>query len=62
MTNLFALTYKIIRLDHKEDSITKEIYNSYDEAYNAIEKIKENICCSDTDMENDIYYEIIKTI
>mgnify|MGYP001246804277 FL=1 len=62
MNNLFVLTYKIIRIDHKEDAITKEIYNSYDEAYNAIEKIKGNICCSDTDIENDIYYEIIKTI
>tara|TARA_Y100000589_G_C26994119_1_gene563888 strand:- start:500 stop:673 length:174 start_codon:yes stop_codon:yes gene_type:complete len=54
------MTYKIIRHDKESDDITKQSFNSYDEAYILLEEIYSDICCSDADYEDRPYYEIIK--
>ena len=61
-TILKALTmiYKIIRHDKKSDDMTQQSFNSYDEAYDLLEEIYSDVCCSDADYGDRPYYEIIK--
>ena len=54
------MRYKIIRLDGKEDSLTKFTYGSYDEAHLILEDIFGNSCCSDVDYDDLPGYDIIK--
>ena len=54
------MTYKIIRHDKESDDITKQAFNSYDEAYDLLEKIYADVCCSDADYADRLYYEIIE--
>ena len=54
------MTYKIIRYDEETDEITEQSFNSYDEAYDLLEKIYSDICCSDADYGDRPYYQIIK--
>ena len=52
------MTYKIIRIDGKKDKITSKTFSSYEDAYNLLEKLYGDICCSDADYEGIIYYDI----
>ena len=54
------MTYKIIRLDQESDDITHQLFDSYDEAYDVLEEIYSDICCSDADYGDRPYYEIIE--
>jgi hypothetical protein len=54
------MTYKIIRHDKESDDLTEQSFNSYDEAYDLLEDIYADICCSDADYGDRPYYEIIK--
>ena len=54
------MIYKIIRLDQKTDHITLQSFDSYDEAYDVLEEIYADVCCSDADYGYSPYYEIIK--
>ena len=54
------MTYKIIRLDQESDDITHQLFDSYDEAYDVLEEIYSDICCSDADYVDRPYYEIIE--
>ena len=54
------MKFKIIRLDGKDDRLTKNIYESYDEAYKTLENLLGGLCCSDTDYEVLPGYDIIK--
>ena len=54
------MTYKIIRQDKEFDEITEQSFNSYDEAYDLLEEIYGDICCSDADYGDRPYYEIIE--
>ena len=54
------MRYKIIRLDGKEDRLTKIIYETYDEAHKTLENILGELCCSDVDYEVLPGYDIIK--
>ena len=54
------MSYKIIRLDGKEDRLTTLIYESYDEAYKSLENIFGDLCCSDADYDLMPGYDIIK--
>ena len=53
------MTYKIIRHDKESDDITEQSFISYDEAYDLLEKIYSDVCCSDADYGDRPYYEII---
>ena len=54
------MTYKIIRHDKESDEITVQEFNYYNEAYDLLEDIYSDICCSDADYGDRPYYEIIK--
>jgi len=54
------MKFKIIRLDGKEDRLTTNIYDSYDEAHKTLEKLLGCLCCSDVDYEILPGYDIIK--
>ena len=54
------MKYKIVRIDGKADMVTKLTFINYAEAYDLIQKLYGNICCSDPDDENFVYYEIVE--
>ena len=43
------MIYKIVRHDKESDDITQQSFNSYDEAYDLLEEIYSDVCCSDAD-------------
>ena len=54
------MKYQIKRLDGESDDITTQSFQSYDEAYDLLAEIYEDICCSDADYGDRPYYEIIE--
>ena len=54
------MIYKIVRYDKESDDITEQSFNSYDEAYDLLEEIYSDVCCSDADDGDRHYYEIIE--
>ena len=54
------MSYKIVRIDGKEDEVTKTTFTNYADAYDLLEKIYGDICCSDADYEDINYYDIIE--
>ena len=54
------MIYKIIRDDQESDNITHQVFDSYDQAYDVLEEVYSDICCSDADYGERPYYEIIE--
>ena len=54
------MQYLIIRDDGVEDDITSQSFDNYDDAYELLEKIYGDMCCSDADYEDRPYYEIVE--
>ena len=54
------MSYKITRIDGESDEITTQSFKSYDEAYDVLANIYEDLCCSDADYDDRPYYEIIE--
>ncbi len=54
------MKYAIARDDGQEDKITSQSFDNYDDAYDILEELYGNICCSDADNEESPYYEIIE--
>ena len=54
------MTFKIIRDDKESDYVTNQLFSNYEEAYDVLEKIYSDICCSDADYGDRPYYEIIE--
>ena len=54
------MTFILKRIDEKEDFYTTKKFKTYEEAYDFLEKIIGQTCCSDTDFEYDFYYNIIE--
>ena len=54
------MIYKIIRQDKESDDITVQSFNCYEEAYDLLEEIYSDVCCSDADYVDRPYYEIIE--
>ena len=54
------MKYQIKRLDGETDEITTLSFQSYDEAYDLLANVYEDICCSDADYDERPYYEIIE--
>ena len=46
------------RIDGEEDFYTTNRFNTYEEAYDFLEKLIGQNCCSDADFEKNFYYEI----
>jgi len=53
------MTYKLVRIDGKEDNITKKVFIDFDSAYDFLEKVYKDICCSDADYGDMNYYDIV---
>tara|TARA_B100000965_G_scaffold380658_1_gene377392 strand:- start:9377 stop:9565 length:189 start_codon:yes stop_codon:yes gene_type:complete len=54
------MKYKVRREDGENDEITSQSFQSYDEAYDLLTSIYEDVCCSDADYDDRPYYEIIE--
>ncbi len=52
------MKYLSTRQDGEEDEITCQDFDSYDDAYDLLEEIYADLCCSDADYEDRPYYEI----
>ena len=52
--------YKLCRHDNEIDDMSNKTFDSYDEAYDVLEEIYADICCSDADYGDRPYYEIIE--
>tara|TARA_B100000945_G_scaffold307703_1_gene296485 strand:- start:460 stop:630 length:171 start_codon:yes stop_codon:yes gene_type:complete len=55
------MNYKIVRIDGKEDEITSRIFYKYSDAYDLLERIYGDLCCSDADYGDMIYYDIVES-
>ena len=54
------MRYRITRDDREEDDITSQCFDNYDNAYELLEEIYGEMCCSDADYEDRPYYEIFE--
>ena len=54
------MVYKIIRIDRKNDKLTAQTFNKYSDAYDLLEELYGDICCSDADYEDITYYYIVE--
>ena len=54
------MRHLITRDDGEEDDITSQRFDNYDDAYELLEEIYGDMCCSDADYEDRPYYEIIE--
>ena len=54
------MRYQITSDDGEEDDITSQSFDNYDNAYELLEEIYGDMCCSDADYEDRPYYEIIE--
>ncbi|WP_193742474.1 hypothetical protein [Prochlorococcus marinus] len=54
------MTYKLIRLDGKEDKLTAQSFDKYSDAYDLLEEIFGDLCCSDADYADITYYDIVE--
>ena len=54
------MNYKIVRIDGKEDDVTLQAFSNFADAYDLLDEIYGDTCCSDADYEDIIYYDIIE--
>jgi len=54
------MVYKIIRIDGEDDKLTAQSFDKYSEAYDLLEELYGNYCCSDADYGDIIYYDIVE--
>ena len=52
------MEYKIVRIDGKNDNLTTQRFDNYSDAYDLLEELYGDVCCSDY---GDItYYDIVE--
>ena len=54
------MTYKIIRIDEKNDELTAQSFDKYSDAYDLIEELYGDLCCFDADYVDITYYDIVE--
>ena len=54
------MTYKIIRIDGKDDELTSQSFDKYSDAYDLLEELYGDLCCSDADYGDITYYDIVE--
>ena len=54
------MTYKIIRIDGKDDELTAQIFDKYSDAYDLLKELYGDLCCSDADSGDITYYDIVE--
>tara|TARA_B100000700_G_C14921745_1_gene797394 strand:+ start:683 stop:853 length:171 start_codon:yes stop_codon:yes gene_type:complete len=52
------MKYIITRQDGEKDEITTRIFTNYEAAYDLLEELYDDLCCSDADYDDRPYYEI----
>ena len=57
---VFLMIYKIVRIDGKEDDVTSQTFSNYADAYDLLDKIYGETCCSDDDYGDITYYDIVE--
>ena len=55
------MTYKIIRIDGKDDELTAQSFNKYSDAYDLLEELYGDLCCSDADYGDITYHNLKKS-
>ena len=55
------MSYKIIRLDGKDDELTAKCSDKYSDAYNLLEELYGDLCCPDADYGDITYYDIVES-
>ena len=53
------MTYKIIRIDGKDDELTAQSFDKYSDAYKLLEELYGYLCCTDADNGDITYYDIV---
>ena len=56
------MTFILKRIDGEKDLYTSKKFNTYEEAYDFLEKLIGQNCCSDIDFEENFYYDIAEVI
>ena len=54
------MSYKIVRIDGKDDEVTSKTFKNFPDAYDFLDKIFGDTCCSDADYDDIFYYNIIE--
>ena len=54
------MVFKITRIDGKDDKLTSQSFVKYADAYNLLDKIYGDLCCSDADDGDITYYDIVE--
>ena len=54
------MAYKIIRIDNKDDKLTAKCFANYSDAYDLLEELYGDSCCSDADYGDITYYDIVE--
>ena len=54
------MAYKLIRIDGKDDELTAQSFNKYSDAYDLLEELYRDLCCSDADYGDITYYDIVE--
>ena len=54
------MIYRIVRIDGKEDDGTSKTFSNYKDAYDLLDGIYGDICCSDADYGEITYYDIVE--
>ena len=54
------MPYKIIRIDGEDDKLTSQSFDKYADAYDLLEEVFRDICCSDADYGDLTYYDIVE--
>ena len=54
------MNYKIVRIDGKEDDVTSQTFSNFADAYDLLDEIYGDICCSDADYGDINYYDIVE--
>ena len=54
------MIYKIIRIDGEDDELTAQSFDNYSEAYDLLEELYGDLCCSDADYGDITYYDIVE--
>ena len=54
------MVYRLIRLDGESDKLTTQSFDKYSDAYDLLEELYGDLCCSDADYGEITYYDIVE--
>ena len=54
------MNYRIVRIDGREDEVTTQTFSNFSDAYDLLDKLYGDTCCSDADYDDITYYDIVE--